>query len=55
LPVSNVAKLLNVDIDGWLAEVPRIREHFAKIGDRLPEGMKSEVNDLEARLQKAKK
>ncbi|MBI3478549.1 MAG: phosphoenolpyruvate carboxykinase (GTP) [Acidobacteria bacterium] len=55
LPASNVAKLLNVDIDGWLAEVPRIREHFAKFGDRLPEGMKSEVNDLEARLQKVKK
>jgi len=55
LPASNVAKLLNVDIDGWLAEVPRIREHFAKFGDRLPEGMKKEVNDLEARLQKARK
>ena len=53
LPASNVAKLLNVDVDGWLAEVPRIREHFAKFGSRLPAGLNQEVDDLEARLRKA--
>jgi phosphoenolpyruvate carboxykinase (GTP) len=55
LPASNVEKLLNVDIDGWLAEIPRIREHFAKFGSRLPEGLNREVDELEARLRKAKK
>ena len=52
---ENVAKLLSVDVDGWIEEVPRIREHFAKFGPHLPEGMKQEVDDLEERLKKAKR
>ena len=52
---SDLAKLLSVDIDGWLAEVPRIKEHFAKFGDHLPEGLRQEVADLERRLITAKK
>jgi len=55
LPAANVAKLLSVDVDGWLAEVPLIREHFAKFGSHLPEGLNREVADLEDRLKKAKK
>jgi phosphoenolpyruvate carboxykinase (GTP) len=55
IPASNLAKLLSVDLDGWLAEVPLIREHFAKFGDHLPQGMTEEVNKLEERLKKAKK
>ena len=55
IPATNLAKLLNVDVDGWLAEVPLIREHFAKFGDHLPQGMKEEVDKLEERLKKAKK
>jgi phosphoenolpyruvate carboxykinase (GTP) len=52
---ANVAKLLSVDVDGWLEEVPRIREHFAKFGPHLPDGMRREVDDLEDRLRKARK
>jgi phosphoenolpyruvate carboxykinase (GTP) len=55
LTAADVAKLLSVDLDGWLAEVPLIREHFAKFGARLPKGLKQEVDDLESRLQKARK
>ncbi|HEX9119015.1 MAG TPA: phosphoenolpyruvate carboxykinase (GTP) [Terriglobales bacterium] len=55
IPAGNLAKLLSVDVDGWLAEVPLIREHFAKFGDHLPQGLKDEVNKLEERLKKAKK
>jgi phosphoenolpyruvate carboxykinase (GTP) len=51
---GDLAKLLNVDIDGWLAEVPSIREYFAKFGNRLPKGLASEVDALEQRLKKAK-
>jgi phosphoenolpyruvate carboxykinase (GTP) len=51
---ETLAKLLSVDADGWLAEVPLIREHFAKFGDRLPQGMTEEVDKLEARLKKTK-
>jgi len=55
LPRTNLDKLLNVDVKGWLAEVPLIREHFTKFGDRLPPGLKQEVDDLERRLRSAAK
>jgi phosphoenolpyruvate carboxykinase (GTP) len=51
---GTMQKLLEVDVDGWLAEVPLIREHFAKFGSHLPKGMTEEVDKLEERLKKAK-
>ncbi len=51
---TSMAKLLSVDISGWLLEVPLIRQHFEKFGDRLPQGMKDEVDKLEKRLQAAR-
>jgi phosphoenolpyruvate carboxykinase (GTP) len=54
ISAEGLAKLLAVDVDGWLAEVPLVREHFAKFGSHLPEGMKQEVDDLEKRLTAAK-
>jgi phosphoenolpyruvate carboxykinase (GTP) len=46
-------KLLAVDVNGWLAEIPSIREHFAKFGSHLPKGMSEEVDKLEQRLKAA--
>jgi GTP-dependent phosphoenolpyruvate carboxykinase len=43
-----------VDVEGWLAEVPLIKEHFAKFGNHLPEGLNTEVKELEKRLTAAK-
>jgi phosphoenolpyruvate carboxykinase (GTP) len=43
--------LLNVDLDGWLAEVPLIREHFGRFSERLPRALRDEVNSLEMRLR----
>ena len=40
---------LSVDIEGWLAEVPLIKEHFARFGTHLPEGLNAEVKALEQR------
>ncbi len=54
IPAANIAKLLAVDVDGWKAEVPLIREHFSKFGDHLPQGMRDEVNKLEKRLNETK-
>jgi phosphoenolpyruvate carboxykinase (GTP) len=51
---AQVEELLSVDIDGWLAEVPLIKEHFAQFGKHLPEGLNSEVKALEERLRAAK-
>ena len=37
-PDSDMAELLRVDADEWRHEVPLIREHYARFGDRLPVG-----------------
>jgi phosphoenolpyruvate carboxykinase (GTP) len=52
---AQVEELLSVDVDGWLEEVPRIKEHFAKFGDRLPQELDAEVRELEGRLKAARK
>jgi phosphoenolpyruvate carboxykinase (GTP) len=52
---ANVDELLSVDIEGWLAEVPSIREHFAQFGSHLPEALNLEVKALEDRLREAKR
>jgi phosphoenolpyruvate carboxykinase (GTP) len=51
---SQVAELLSVDIEGWRAEVPLIREHFAHFGSHLPKELSAEVDKLEKRLLEAK-
>ena len=47
-------ELLKVDIDGWLAEIPLIKQHYGGFGDRLPAGLRDELARLEERLLKAK-
>jgi phosphoenolpyruvate carboxykinase (GTP) len=51
LPHGDLAKLLSVDIDGWLAEIPLIRGHFAKFGSHLPAGLERELEELDERLR----
>ena len=55
IPAANLAKLLSVDVTGWLAEIPLIKEHFAKFGNHLPEALNREVAGLEQRLRPATK
>ncbi len=44
---------LRVDPAEWLAELPKVEEHFAKLGDRLPEAMRTQLADLRTRLTAA--
>ncbi|MCX6997813.1 MAG: phosphoenolpyruvate carboxykinase (GTP) [Kiritimatiellaeota bacterium] len=48
---ADVEELLRVDKDKWLAEIPAMREHFAKFGARLPPGLAEELDALEQRLK----
>ncbi len=50
---ADLDTLLSIDIDGWKAAVPQIREHFARFGDRLPAALNVEVDALEAKLADA--
>ena len=47
---ADMEELLNVDEDEWREEIPRIKEHYAKFNERLPEQLRDFVTDLEARL-----
>jgi len=52
---ADLARLLSVDLEGWHEEIKSIREHFARFGTHLPDGLNKEVEALEDRLWKAKK
>ncbi len=45
-----MSELLKVDVAGWKAELPSIKEHFSTFGTRLPAALVDELNALEQRL-----
>lgn len=47
---ADMAELLKVDKDSWLAEVQSIKEHYAKYGEKLPKELSSQLAALEQRL-----
>lgn len=53
LDISNedLEELLRVDSDEWKKQIPLIRKHLAKFGDRLPAVLKDEIDALERRLE----
>lgn len=52
IPQENLEELLKVDIDAWRAEIPNLEAHFAQFGDRLPQRMKKQLDELKERLKK---
>jgi phosphoenolpyruvate carboxykinase (GTP) len=42
--------LLEVDVDAWKKEIPEVKEFFSTFGDRLPDRMVAQVDDLAKRL-----
>lgn len=52
LSQSSMERLLNVDTDGWLAELPMIREYFSTYGAKMPVELHRQADQLEARLKK---
>ncbi|HEY1988300.1 MAG TPA: phosphoenolpyruvate carboxykinase (GTP) [Acidimicrobiales bacterium] len=47
---EDMDELLAFDVEGWRAEVPGIREHYAKFGNKLPAKLNAEVDRLEKQL-----
>jgi len=50
LPAGAMTKLLAVDPEEWRAQLPRLREHFATFGDKLPAELADQLDALERRL-----
>ncbi len=51
LTEEDVDELLAVDAEGWLAEIPLIREYYAQFGVKLPSALSEELDSLEQRLK----
>jgi len=47
---GDLEQLLRVDADEWRAELPSIEEHYAQFGDRLPAGLRDQLDALAQRL-----
>ncbi len=47
---DNAIKLLSVDVDGWLSELPDIENYYAKFGERLPKELNKQIQMLRSRL-----
>ena len=48
---EDLQTLLAIDREGWLSELPLIREYYAKFGDRMPQALLALVDELETKLQ----
>ena len=53
LDEDDIAELTSVDVPGWLAEIPLIRDYYAQFGDRLPKALVAQLDALEERLRAA--
>jgi len=51
LPEEDLEELLSVDKELWLNEMTSIREHLATFGEQLPDALRKQADELEARLK----
>ncbi len=51
---EDLAELLRVDTEGWLAELPQIREYYEKFGSHTPKELFAELGGLKERLEAAR-
>ena len=47
---DDLAELLRVDVEAWMAEVPGVESHLARFGRRLPERLALQLQKLKNRL-----
>jgi phosphoenolpyruvate carboxykinase (GTP) len=48
------ATLLRVDLDGWLQEIPLIRQYYEQFGEHMPSQLIDEVKSLQSELEIAR-
>ncbi|MDR4499320.1 MAG: phosphoenolpyruvate carboxykinase (GTP) [Candidatus Scalindua sp.] len=48
---QDLEELLKVDTEEWKQQIPLMKAHFAKFGDRMPAGLQDELAALERRLE----
>jgi phosphoenolpyruvate carboxykinase (GTP) len=48
---ETMTQLLEVDTDGWLAQLPQMKQHYAEFGEKLPAALHAQLDALEERLK----
>ena len=54
LSETDKVNLLRVEVDGWLSEIPGIREYYDSFGDKTPKQLYEEIDKMEQRLLESK-
>jgi phosphoenolpyruvate carboxykinase (GTP) len=54
IDAEDMAELMKVDIDGWLADAKGVREYYAEFGSHVPQALHDELAALEERLEAAR-
>jgi phosphoenolpyruvate carboxykinase (GTP) len=52
ISAETMAELLKVDTEGWLAQLPQMKQHYAEFGDKLPGELRAQLDALERRLNR---
>ncbi len=50
---GTMKELMSVDVEAWKEELPLIEKHLDQFGDKLPEGLRNELEALRNRLEQA--
>ena len=50
ISAADLKELLRVDANAWKAEISDVEKHFGQFGDRLPERLRKQLNDLGTRF-----
>jgi phosphoenolpyruvate carboxykinase (GTP) len=51
---ETMGRLLEVDTEGWLAQLPQMKEHYAEFGGKLPDALHGQLEALEQRLKNSR-
>lgn len=50
ISADDMRELLRIDADAWKAEIPDLENHFSKFGNRLPERLRTELQEFKKRI-----
>jgi phosphoenolpyruvate carboxykinase (GTP) len=50
LAPGTIEELVAVDAEAWRSEIPQLEAHYERLGERLPDELRDELDELEKRL-----
>ena len=50
IPPQDIKQILDVDVEAWKLEIPKMEKFFSQFGDRFPQRLRNQFNELKKRL-----